>query len=631
MSTERAQASGAAPVLNGAGLPGRLRPWGALLFGAAWLAATAFVARSDLGVQSLVLVAAVFGVLAISLDLVAGMLGLYSLGQGGFFAIGAYLTTIVVNDLGWNVFLMLLIVLAVTGLVGLAVGAMSLRVSGLYFAITTFIFTLVLTVLATDLKITGGLQGLLGPTFPDFPEGMEGLGTPVAWCVMLALLLCMAVVWNIRRSPLYPVLLSIRDAERFAEAAGVRTALMKIGVFGLSAAMAGGAGWLFSFLGVVSPGQFDWAVSLNILVMVLVGGINTTLGPVIGATFVSMFPAIVNINPWLQEMTYGALSILAITLLPEGVIGLVKRGLAALVEVRSARGQAAHADRREEPGPGVSPAGAASLWRTAEQRSGEPPASADEVIVECRGIEFRYGAGPRVLRDVDLAVRRGHIHGLIGPNGSGKSTLANVIAGRLRPIAGTTLVKGRSVDGVAPSARARLGMRRTFQAAELVRELTASQNVMVGLFDRLPRIVERAAFWAALPSGRRDSTWMQGRANTALDLVGAGDWSERKVGDVPHGIEQLTQLASVCVAGPDIIILDEPATGLSAREVEHLARVLSQLKAQGITMIIIEHQTRFLFPICDRVTVLNAGEVILTGSADEVRAHPVVRQVYLGE
>ena len=185
----------------------------------------------------------------------------------------------------------------IAGLIGLAVGAMSLRVSGLYFAITTFIFTLVLTVLATDLKITGGLQGLLGPAFPDFPGGLEALGTPVAWCVMLALLLCIGFAWNIRRSPLYPVLLSIRDAERFAEAAGARTSLIKIGVFGVSAAMAGGAGWLFSFLGVVSPGQFDWSVSLNILVMVLIGGINTTLGPVIGAAFVSMFPALVNINP----------------------------------------------------------------------------------------------------------------------------------------------------------------------------------------------------------------------------------------------------------------------------------------------------------------------------------------------
>ena len=141
METERITAPHAASVLIGAGFKPWLRPVGVALFVAAYLAATALVAHSDIGVQSLVLVAAVFGVLAISLDLVAGMLGLYSLGQGGFFAIGAYFTTIIVNDLSWNVFLVLLIVLLLAGLIGLAVGAMSLRVSGLYFAITTFIFT----------------------------------------------------------------------------------------------------------------------------------------------------------------------------------------------------------------------------------------------------------------------------------------------------------------------------------------------------------------------------------------------------------------------------------------------------------------------------------------------------------
>jgi ABC-type branched-subunit amino acid transport system ATPase component len=124
---------------------------------------------------------------------------------------------------------------------------------------------------------------------------------------------------------------------------------------------------------------------------------------------------------------------------------------------------------------------------------------------------------------------------------------------------------------------------------------------------------------------------MQRQADAALKAAGAGDWTGRRVRDVPHGIEQLTQLASVCVAEPEIIILDEPATGLSAPEVEHLARILSRLKASGVTMIIIEHQTRFLFPLCDQITVLNAGEVILTSTADEVRANPVVRQVYLGE
>jgi branched-chain amino acid transport system permease protein len=596
---------------------------------AVYLALTFLLANADLGVRILLTVAAVFGVMALSLDLVAGMLGLYSLGQGGFFAIGAYLTTIVASRSDTSVFLLLPAALLATGVIGAVIGALSLRVSGLYFAITTFIFTLVLTVMATDMTITGGTQGLLGPALPDFPDTLAFLGAPSAWVIMLALLAMTGLVWSIRQSPLYPVLLSIRDAEPFAEAAGVRTALIKIGVFGLSAAMAGLAGWLFSLTGVVSPGQFDWSVSLNILVMVLIGGINTTLGPLVGALFVTLFPAVVNINPWLQEILYGALSIIAVTVFPQGVVGLVRGWFVAGATTQ-----------RAAPPPDL-PAGPPATGGGSDGADGAavfaapatPPGGADtaEPIIECRGIRFSYGVGPQVLRGVNLSVRRGHIHGLIGPNGSGKSTLANVIAGRLAPTEGAVLFKGTPLDGTPPSQRARLGLRRTFQAAELVRELTTGQNVSVGLYTHVPGLVRRAPVWPLLPSGRRDLAWMHERATAALRAVGAGTWTERRVGDVPHGIEQLTQLAAVCVAVPEIIILDEPATGLSAREVGHLAEILTRLRAQGVTMIIIEHQTRFLFPICDRITVLNAGEVLLTGTADAVRTDPTVRQVYLGE
>jgi branched-chain amino acid transport system permease protein len=341
-----------------------------------------------------------------------------------------------------------------------------------------------------------------------------------------------------------------------------------------------------------------------------------------------MFPALVNINPWLQEMVYGALSILAVTLLPGGVMSVLKRiGTLGGGAASEAEPAASAINRAEAPVE-------AGLFRNFASGSADAAGAGGaepEYAVECRVVQFSYGTGLRALRDVDLAVRRGHIHGLIGPNGSGKSTLAYVIAGRLQPLAGATLIKGVRVDGTSPSKRAELGMRRTFQAAELVRESMPIQNVMVGLFNLKPRIVQRAAFWPLLPSGRRDLAWMEGRSREALEMVGAGAWAGWAVGDVPHGVEQLTQLASVCVAAPDIIILDEPATGLSAREVDHLAEILTHLKAQGVAMIIIEHQTRFLFPLCDRVTVLNAGEVILTGTAEEVRAHPVVRQVFLAE
>jgi branched-chain amino acid transport system ATP-binding protein/branched-chain amino acid transport system permease protein len=537
------------------------------------------------------------------------------------------------NVYGMNVFLLIPIVIVVTGLLGVILGAASLRVSGLHFAITTFIFTLVITVLATDLQITNGMQGLLGPNFPDLPEALALLGQPIAWCVMLTLMATAFVVWSVRRSLLYPVLLAIRDAEPFAEAAGVRAGPVKILVFALASATIGFAGWLFCFLGVVSPSQFSWSVSLNVLIMILIGGINTTAGPIIGAAFVSMFPVLVHINPWIQQVLYGVLSILVVTIVPEGFVGALNRFRARLRRTPS---------RAVRPAPEALPVQGAedAVARGSLVRlfPGSPPASAtvgasaqSAAIVECRDITFQYGSGPTVLNHVTIAVAAGDIHGLIGPNGSGKSTLANIIAGRLRPISGSIAIKERRVDGFGAADRARMGLRRSFQAAQLIKELTTRQNVLVGAYGLTANVGGRAVVWPLLQSARRDMERVTERATEALRAVGAQGWTERRIRDVPHGIEQLTQLASVCVASPDIIILDEPATGLTSREVEHLAWILRELKGRGLTMIVIEHQTRFLFPLCDLVTVLNAGEVVLTGTADEVRSDPVVRKVYLGE
>ena len=162
------------------------------------------------------------------------------------------------------------------------------------------------------------------------------------------------MVWSVRRSLLYPVLLAIRDAEPFAEAAGVRPGPMKILVFALASATIGFAGWLFCFLGVVSPSQFSWSVSLNVLIMILIGGINTTSGPIIGAAFVSMFPVLVHINPWLQQVLYGVLSILVVTIVPEGAVGAAETGVGAseadFAEGREIAGASGSAGRRSGRG-----------------------------------------------------------------------------------------------------------------------------------------------------------------------------------------------------------------------------------------------------------------------------------------
>jgi branched-chain amino acid transport system permease protein len=615
-----------------------------------YLLGTYGLAHGTLYLQGLVLVAAVFAVLAVSLDLVAGVLGLYSLGHAGLFALGAYATTLLYTNHGWNLFLLLPVCVVGVGLVGLILGALSLRVSGLYFAITTFVFTLLLTAFASDLGWTGGYGGLVGPIFPHFSSALSWLGASLIWCCMLVLLVAILISLALRRSPLYPVLLAIRDAEPFAAAAGARTARVKICMFGLSAAMAGAAGWVFSFQGIVSPGQFNGPVAVNILVMVIIGGINTTLGPVIGAAFISIFPVEVAINPFWQEVLFGGLFIAVIVAYPAGFVGFVTF-LARRARERLRPGaiapQGTPTADSDTAARRPAPIEIASVEAAAREGAAHPeavpvaigspaaaPAStgaAGNLAVECRGISFAYTWGTAVLHDVDFAVKEGTIHGLIGPNGSGKSTLVDLIAGRLKPQSGTISLDGKRLENDGAPARARHGFMRTFQAAVLVRELSARENVSVGFYSRVPRLAMRAPVWPILPGAGREAASLRERSTEALRFVAAGRWADARVANVPHGVEQLTQLAAACVAGPKAVILDEPLAGLSPTEVEHMASILAELKSAGVSVILIEHQPRFVFALCDEVTVLDAGEVVASGAAADVRANDRVREVYLGQ
>ena len=593
---------------------------GTLVLVLAFVAATWLAAKGNFGLQSIVTVTAVFVVLAVSLDLVAGVVGLYSLGHAGLFAIGAYGTTLLAKNLQLNVFLLLPIVILGAGLVGALLGALSLRVSGLYFAITTFIFTIIVYVVLSNSTWTMGLQGLPGPIFPNFPISVQNvLGRSVVWVVAAVVLIAIAVVWNIRRSAFYPVLLAVRDAEPYARANGVRTSLVKVGIFALSAGLAGMAGWAFSFLVYQSPGQFGWVQSVNLLVMVIIGGINTRLGPILGAVLVSIFPFVVKIDPFLQEVVFGAVFVAVIVFFPRGLIGLVD------VVVRKVRGRwGGRAGATAVP----------AVKPVAVSADVPAPASAKggDVALAARGIGFSYVPGVPVLRDIDMTVRRGTIHGLIGPNGSGKSTLVNLISGELRPIQGEIELNGERVERLPAPSRPAHGLMRTFQSAVLVREPPILENTTVGLYSTVKHIAARSVLWPLLPSARRDSREMRTTSAAALESVGLErSWHGMSVGDVPHGVEQLTQLAASTVAEPSVLVLDEPLAGLSGAEITHVADILQRLRARGVTVIVIEHQTRFIFDNCDDVTVLAAGELVTSGPAAEVRANERVREVYLGQ
>lgn len=602
----------------------------------AYVGGTFALAHGSLYAQSLVLTAAVFGILALSLDIVTGMTGLYSLGHAAMFALAAYATAILNADDHIGIWLLLPIAVFGVGAVGAGIGLLSLRVSGLYFAVTTFVLTLVISTVAGQLNFAGGPQGMIGPLFPSFAASVANvLGSSVVWCIMLALLLTIVLVWCIRHSPAYPVLLALRDAEPLAAAVGVRTSLTKVVVIGFSGALCGLAGWAFSFLGIVSPSQFTWSVSVNILVMVLLGGINTIIGPLIGAAIISIYPAYVNINPLWQECLIAAVFVAVVVLAPTGIVGVVRNLFEATLHrlrktepVTPSSGQtvveaSATATEEQEPQP---------AQRHRHVEGWEVEASGDdEFAVECEGIDFDYISGVTVLKDVDFKVKRGTIHGLIGPNGSGKSTLVNLIAGVRKPLAGTIKLHGNQVERLGPDARARGGVMRTFQTATLVNDLTARENVTLGLYTKIPRIVLRAPVWPAILKARREHRWMREQSSATLEWVGAGAWDDLPAGRAPHGVRQLAQIAAASVARPRLLILDEPFPGLTTGEVENLSNLLRELREIGVSVILIEHQTRVLFALCDEVTVLNAGGVVATGSAAEVFQDERVREVYLGQ
>jgi branched-chain amino acid transport system permease protein len=598
------------------------RTSGLILSLVAYLAICLALAHGTLYVQGLVLVAAVFAVVALSLDLVLGVTGMFSLAHAGLLGLAAYLTTVIWTTYGINIFLLLPVAIIGSGLFGLIIGAATLRVGGLQFAIVTLIFTLVFTTVVSNMSITGGADGLLGPTPPDWPAGLSWLGTTTAWTTMIVLLIAIVVAWGIRRSPLYPVLLGIRDAERFAEAAGARVTVIRVGMFALSGALVGMAGWAFSLLGSVSPDQFTWVQSVNVLIMALLGGFNTAFGPILGAAIVSIIPTAIGLQSYVDEVLFGIVMLAVVLLFPKGFAGslgpVIRRRLPGLAPSRGAALENLIPDGKED--------GLRRVYGTTQRSAPEP----GTVAVSCKNVAYRYPSSEvRALNGIDLTVRAGTIHGLIGPNGSGKSTLIDVISGRARAETGSLTVNGQAVDGRA-FERARLGFMRTFQAATLVNDMSGLANVVMGGYSRLNRTAFRAPWYALAPRSKRDHAWLQREALTVLEGVGVRTEALTPIADVSQNVRQLVQVAAVCVARPSTLVLDEPLAGLSVGEVEQVGRLLRELRQLGVTVILVEHHSQFVFSICDEVTVLSSGKVVASGEAALVRRDDRVREVYLG-
>ena len=558
---------------------------------AAVLVALAATIKTDGYVANILLQAATYAVAVFGLSIVLGLCGQINLAQAAFFALGAYSVALGTVDYGLPFWLCLVGGMALAFAAGAGLGLTTLRLGGHYLAMVTISFQQILTVvLLNAIRFTHGPDGVSSiPRPPGFTSGQAFLALVVAILAISGYL-----VWRLADTRLGRAMRAVRDNELAASANGIDVFRTKLIAFALAALLGGLGGGLFAGgFSYISPDQFAFADSIVLLTMALLGGASSPIGAAIGTGLLILIPEwlrFLKSVPGLYLAVYGLAVILIVVFMPDGIWGYVSR-----------------------------------LFRTrerAQSKAGEPLTlrpvdSGAPIALEVRGLCKNFG-GLKAVDGVDLQVRRGGVHALIGPNGSGKTTTLNVVTGLYRASAGAIFVDGVDVTALPAHKRTVAGLARTFQNIRLFRSMTALENVVVG--------AERDG--NALVEGGRDA--LRRRARAALDFVGLGHRANDTIPSFSYGHQRLIEIARALAANPTVLLLDEPAAGLNMSEKKALKDLLGRIAAQGLTILLIDHDMALIAGATRHLTVLNFGRRIADGETADVLQQPDVAAAYLG-
>ncbi|MEX0875582.1 MAG: branched-chain amino acid ABC transporter ATP-binding protein/permease [Actinomycetota bacterium] len=554
-------------------------------------------------------VSIVQAILLASLNVTLGYAGLISLGHNALYAIGGYATAYFTVSVGLPVGLGIILGLAFGALAGIALALTTLRARAVYFGIITLAFLFLTFETVSKWEVLGGFRGF--PNIPGLSVGGASFGrNEYFWFALGVFVLSMGALQQLSSSSLGRSFVAIRENEAAAASLGISPFRTKMLNLAVSGGLAGLAGALFAHLsGGIFPEAASFTNALRLFVAIVVGGTGTFAGPLVGVAVVATVDRFTVNWTTAQPIIFSGMLLGSLALMRAGLVGSVLMSRARRLFLRIPD---------LETGGESEPLSVVANTKVRNRRD----------LLTVTGLDKRFD-GVHALVDVDLTVREGTIHGLIGPNGSGKTTLVNCVTGFLSHDGGRIAFDGIQIRHPRPHTMARAGLVRIFQHPEPFGRLLVIQNVLMGLHLRADRNLLRCML--PLPRRRRRESALLTQALSVLSRVGMAHHALSPVGGLPYGEQRLLEIARAVACRPRLLILDEPATGLTAVELVRLAQLLRDLRASGVTILLIEHNMEFVMELVDRVTVLERGQCIARGAPERIQRDPLVIEAYLGE
>ena len=553
---------------------------------------------SNIGLASLV---------TLGLVLLTGVGGLTSFGQAAFCGFAAYTSALLTTRYGFSPWLTLPIALSVTAFAAVVIGLITVRLSGHYLPLGTIAWGISIFYLFGRIEMLGRHDGLSGIP-PLSILGMSLIDPKAIYYVIWFFVFAGSIATlNLLDSRMGRAIRALRGGRVAAESFGIDTARLKLIVFVYAAVLAGLSGWLYAhYQRTVNPTPFGLNAGIEYLFMAVLGGAGYVWGAIAGAFVVTLLkdvlqrvtPLIFGELAQVDSIVFGALLVLCLQFAPRGVWAFIRR---------------------------LAPANSAPDIADAPALPKRDIAATGDALLSVEAIRKQFG-GLVAVNDVSFGVKSGEIVALIGPNGAGKSTTFNLISGVARPTSGQVRFAGRDVSSASAQDVARLGMARTFQHVKLLPEMSVLENVALGAHLR----GHAGVFQSLARLDRADEAKLLAEARRQIERVGLAEHMHKPAGSLALGQQRIVEIARALCLDPRLLLLDEPAAGLRHFEKQQLARLLGQLRTEGMSILLVEHDMGFVMDLTDHIVVLDFGSKIAEGKPEAIRQNPAVLEAYLG-